>query len=535
MDKMPEVKRFDNGGSIWKNTFSNFEATVYTPEAKKELLSDTINYGFIAPYLLVFPERHLSFEEAMDFSDKMGFSRLAEDFATSVVFISPLCKDWADAPSDIFSNIISNSKIGQYYKDGCLRFWNFFTRKDEGYYIRGAIFRTCLFAFGKSADYIAKNCLKHFEGDGLWGKSDLAPVTCFLSGLSTKPVIQADDIPILSYNNSKECDDIFEAACKYFEKKSFPEENYAEVIYRDYYSFAKKFRRMTGPLTLDEDLEKDGLKIEAGIETVKTSADNQGDDRGSSEHKIGYVAFYNKALKGPLPLVLGFHGGGDSSFFLSIMAGWAKIAHRHNFLFVAIENHINSTASEMLEFTEKLKKKYQIDSSRIYATGFSMGGIKTWDIIQEVPQLIAAAAPMDATVDVGQNVYFTQSPCSPNRTKAVPVFYAGGEISPLPELPYQDQRCINRMKYALELNGAQKEYKVSLGNKDNWENKLWGISGDITEKKFDASRNATLTMEKFKNKEGKILNVFASISGQGHDCREHTCEQAWLFMSGFSK
>ena len=59
----------------------------------------------------------------------------------------------------------------------------------------------------------------------------------------------------------------------------------------------------------------------------------------------------------------------------------------------------------MIELLEILKKKYKIDSTRIYATGFSMGGCKTWDMIQEYPQVLAAAAPMDATFDVGCNVY----------------------------------------------------------------------------------------------------------------------------------
>ena len=57
----------------------------------------------------------------------------------------------------------------------------------------------------------------------------------------------------------------------------------------------------------------------------------------------------------------------------------------------------------------------------------------------------------------------------------------------------------------------------------------------VTIKTFDNSRNATLTMELFKNNEDKIYNIFASISEQGHDCREHTCEHAWHFMNEFSR
>lgn len=530
MKEKPEIIQAKNG-ICWKHDFDSFKATVYVPMAEEKLQADILNYGFISPYLLVFAPKDFSFEEAVNFADKNMLTKLAADYASSVVFIYPKSGDWKSAKKDLFSDIISNSKIHEYYENGFVRNWNRFTKQIDGYYIRGAIFRTCLFGFGDSADYIAKNCINHFEGDGLWGRSDLAPVTCILSKLSVIPDISCRDIPVVSYDNSKEINDYIKKNCDYCLCKENAD------FYTDYYSFAKKFRRMNGPLIIDEDVEADGLIRETGTAIVKTSEDNFGDDKDKENHTIGYFAFYNKGLlqKGPLPLVLGFHGGGDSCFFFSIMAGWAKIAHRHNFLLVTIENHLNSTATEMVELIEHLKKKYPIDEKRIYATGFSMGGIKTWDLIQEYPQLLAAAAPMDATVDVGQNVYFMEIKKDVNKSVSVPIFYAAGEITPLPELPFQEQKCLNRMAYALKLNKAEKEYNVKLEDKDNWQNKFWGIDGDFTLQKYDETRKSTLTMQLFKNNENKIYNVFASISDQGHDCREHTCEHAWNFMSRFTR
>ena len=545
MEKMPEVTKNENG-AFWKNTYEKFEALVYVP--KTQLQGDILNYGFNAPYLLVFAEKQLSQEEAVLFARTKGFEKLAADFASSVVFISPVADgkvcDWANAEPDILSEIISNSRIHQYHKDGVVIANNFFRHSIDGYYIRGAIFRTVLCGYGRSADYIAENCLHHFEGDGLWGRSDLAPAACVLTGLSIAPEVGAEDIPVVSYGNSQEAEQLLESRCKHFLKRDAEPD--AEGFISDFNTFIKQFRRMNGPLQIDPDLEKDGLVIESGIAQVKTSPDNCGDDKGTENHKIGYFAFYNKGLfesqtakeKG-IPLVLGFHGGGDSCFFFATMAGWAKICHRHNFLLVTIENHLNSTATEMLELIEELKKKYRIDKSRIYATGFSMGGCKTWDMIQEYPQVLAAAAPMDATFDVGCNVYGNKVEKGINTTVPVPVFYAGGEVTPLPELPFQEQKCLDRMAYTLLLNNAELagryEEEVKLENKDSWENKIWGINGNEVETSYDEGRDATLTMQKFRGTDGRILSVFASISGQGHDCREHTCEHAWNFMSQFTR
>ena len=546
MEKMPEVTKTKDG-AYWRNTYEKFEAQVYVP--KSELQGDILNYGFMAPYLLVFTEKPLSYDELVSFARQQGYEKLAAAFDSSVVFISPLSEkgqpcSWKEAAPDILSEIISNSKIHQYHKDGVVIANNVFRHSIDGYFIRGAIFRILLCGFGSGADYIAENCLHHFEGDGLWGRSDLAPATCLLTDLSVLPAVGADDIPVISYGNSPEVNELLESHCKFFIKRDGAVT--AEEFINDYYSFAKQFRRMNGPLQIDPDLEKEGLIIEPDLAEVTTSADNCGDDRGTKTHKIGYFAFYNKGLlesetakTSGLPLVLGFHGGGDSCFFFATMAGWAKICHRHNFLLVTIENHLNSTATEMLELLEILKKKYPIDSSRIYATGFSMGGCKTWDMIQEYPQVLAAAAPMDATFDVGCNVYGNKVEGGINTTVPVPVFYAGGEVTPLPELPFQAQKCLDRMAYVLLLNNceaaARYEEEVKLENKDSWENKIWGINGDEVETSYDESREATLTMQKFRSTDGRILSVFASISGQGHDCREHTCEHAWNFMKQFTR
>ena len=529
MNNAPDVTYIEDGGAIWRQKFESFEATVYVPSNDKD--DDILNYGYIAPYLLVFAPERYSYEDAVGFARENGFERLAADFATSVVFIYPVSENgWKDASDSIFGEILSNSAIHQYYKDGYVKRFNRFTKEVDDYRIRGAIFRTNLFGFGESADYIAKNCLKHFEGDGLWGRADSAAVTCILSGLSLAPDIQADDIPVISIGNTDEINDLFRSKVKYLLVKDKAD------FYCDYYEFSKKFRRMLGILELDPDLEAEGLICDPGIETVTTSKDDHGDDKGTEKHRVGYFAFYNSGLfdRGQVPLLLSFHGGGDSAFYIAYISGWAKIAHRHDFLLVSLENHLNSTATEMVELIDSLRKKYPIDPSRIYCTGFSMGGCKSWDMVGEYGQILAGAAPMDATFEMGLNSYGEPSIMPLNTTIPVPIFYAGGEITPLPELPFQAQKCIDRIKYVLELNRTGKTYDVKLEDKDNWVNKIWGINGDIRHCSHDDSRNSNLTIEMF-NTGDRCLTALASVSGQGHECREHTCENAWRFLSNFRR
>ena len=315
MNEMPSITKV-KGESCWEHTFERFSAVCYVPENDKD--DELLNYGFVAPYLLVFAPKKFSFDEAADFAKDKGFEILAKDFATGVVFIYPTSANgWKDADPKIFDEILEESRINQYYKDGVAICKNRFTGGIDGYFIRGALFRTNLYGYGESADFIAKNYLKHFKGQGLWFKdADSAAVTCILEKLSVIPDVEADDIPVISVGNSDEINAVLKKKAKYILIKDKAD------VKADFYAFSRKFRRMLGQLEIDPDLEADGMIIEPGSETLKTSKDNFGDDKGTEEHRVGYFAFYNKGIfdNGPVPLLLAFHGGGDSAFYISYIS-----------------------------------------------------------------------------------------------------------------------------------------------------------------------------------------------------------------------
>lgn len=528
----PSVKFFNDGSRIWEHKFEHFTAKVYVPETS--LPDEVINFGYSAPYLIYLENESLSQEQAKELACKTGLEQIASNYATSVVFISPSSGSWQNQDEKLYLELISNSKIHQYYKDGYAILNNRFTHSCDGYAIRGAIFRTVLIGKKEAADYIASKLLKKLTGDGLWGPADVCPTMCILENLSQQPDLQRDDIPIVSIKNEKSIDETYKNQCKHLFLSDFVD--YLSI----YNNFGRQFLRWgwDGELQIQMDFEKLGIIEEPCFTEIKVSGDNAGDDKDSTVHKIGYISYYNKNLfddNTPVPLLLCFHGGGDSAKHIAQVSNWAKVAHDHNFLLICIENHINSTATEMMTLLEVLKKQYPVDSTRIYATGFSMGGCKTWDLYQEYPTVFAGLAPMDATFDVGLNVYGKPSPCQINKDVLVPIFYAGGEITPLPELPFQAQKCLDRMKYVFEVNDLKTEYNVKFDQQDSWGNKIWGISGDKIEVIHDDSRNSDLTMNYFASQDGRFYTVFASISGQGHECRYHTCKQAWKFISQFKR
>lgn len=530
MKSFPEVVTLANGVKCWTHEFDSFRVKVVVPQPAP--LADIVNFGFDAPYLLVFEEQELTMAEAAAYAEEKGFAAIASEYSTSVVFVHPTCQGgWDNATEQLFIDLVAESRIGPYYQDGVFRSKNRFGKEWGDLFIRGAIFRTHLFGKGKSADYIARCCLKTQQGLYLWGPGEITATTATLEGLSVVPRPQRRDIPVVSVGNSDEVNAQLQASCDHLLVQSE-----ADMI-SAFRGFLRGCKRWCGVLSIEQTMDEQGMVEEPSCATVPTSADNCGDDAGTTEHRIGYIAYYRKGLldNGSVPMVLAFHGGGDSALHMAHVSGWYRVAQRNDFLLICVENHLNSTATEAVALIGKLKEKYPIDEKRIYASGFSMGGIKTWDLFQEYPQVFAALAPMSATVDVGHNVYFHESPVQPNRSVPVPLFYAGGEITPLPELPFQAEKCVDRIRYVLEVNQAKTACNVSFADQSSWANPIWGVSGDRVEKIDDPSRGSVLTIHYFTSEDGAERTALASISEQSHECREHTCENAWRFMSQFSR
>ena len=287
MEKKPEIKILNNSNKYWEAKYDDFYVQVVKPNCND--ITEIVNYGFMTPYFLIFEENKMSDQEAVDFAEKSGLASIAELYGGTVVFVYPTCEGgWANAKEDFFPSIIAKSKIGQYYEDGLTRTRDRFTGDWGEFFIRGALNRTCIFGYGASADFIAKNYLKFVEGEGFWGKCDIAPVTCILERLSVVPTPERRDIAVISVGNSDEINKALE-------------ENVDHVLVKDKadyvkdFHFMKKYRRMVGHFEEEDDLEALGLTVEPGYVEVETSADNRGDDKDTKFHKIGYVAYYNKA------------------------------------------------------------------------------------------------------------------------------------------------------------------------------------------------------------------------------------------------
>lgn len=525
MKERPQVRE-TVGGKYWEHEYERFYLKVYVPD--NELDGQTNNYSFRAPLLLIFEENRQDIGDAVKFARESGLADIAASVDSSVLFVYPK-KAWSEEDAELYAAVISEIKMIPVYSDGIVENFDFFAQEFKGYFARGAVFRADIYSFGASADYVAENLLDTVQGEYLWGPGEITPAMCSMERLSVSPKVKRRDIPVMSIGNSdainscfNECENkLIKAAAEY--KK-------------DYYSFVKKYKMWCGHIEYEPDFEALGMTEDVGSVTVETSADNF--QIKEKTHKVGYFAYYNNGIfdNGAVPLVIGFHGGGDSSMYFTFVAGWWEIAHRYGFLFVSVENHQFVTASEAAALINELKKRYNIDEHRIYAAGFSMGSGKTWDLYQEYPEIFAGIMPASALFPVYTTFFGTPCTDNLNKTVPVPVFYSGGEDSHLPELPFQSPQCIERLKYVAEVNRLSEKFgDISFEDKENWADPIWGAAPDRVDKVFDASTGSTLTVNYYNSDDGVCRTAFASVSGQIHECRHHSCENAWKFISRFSR
>lgn len=529
----------EDGSVLHEFECNSFQVFLLLP--KNDRQSNLINYGFTGPTLTVFPDNKLRKDELDVYAAEKGLLPIAEKNGVGIIFVNPTGTDWSREPVGAYEAVASNLAIAQSnFRDGLAVVHDDTLPDEVAYKILGSCVRMYVYGFGSGADYVSAHYLKHMTGSavlGDLGQAELTMVCCTLVQGSRLPAPEKNDIHVVSVGNSEAYNRILREYCE-----EVVTEDTVDLA-RDFRNVIGNYRRWVGKIMPAYNYEAEGIIDMPESVMLPISEDNEAFHKQfffmkNREHKVGYVTFYDKNLdvkNGKVPLVLVFHGGGDSAYATASLAEWPEIGQAEHFLTVAVEMHLTVSAKEVSALIDHLMEEYSIDPERIYATGFSMGGIKSWDLLEQCPERFAALMPMDAIQYVGGNCFGGKTEVV-NEDILVPLFYVGGVDSFGVELPCHHERAIERIAYVAKVNRFKENYSVSLDQKDHWEDPFYGMKGAQTDVLHDEMfPESEYRVNYYESEDGNCYTALMSVTHQGHEIRPFTNRFAWNFVKKFRR
>ncbi len=218
------------------------------------------------------------------------------------------------------------------------------------------------------------------------------------------------------------------------------------------------------------------------------------------------------------PLLVALHGFGDHPRFIEQYTGFSRLSDKEKFIVVypyGLQNSktkkfswnggsccgeaFNKKEDDVLfinNLVDELSKKYNIDSKKIYLTGFSNGGLLTYKIATEAPEKFAAFAVVSGSIGgkiKKDDPYFNLS----KPKKAVPILIMHGKND-------------NLISYNGGFNQDQSATFTSF--KDSVD--FWVRNNNAT--KIDTIENEKFIEEKYETK-NKLNSIEAyTIKDSGH-------------------
>lgn len=511
----------------------------------KAWIASPVNYemrSVAAPILYVYPDQtiHEPDQVAAYLHENQIEQYLCSEFGIAVVF-APANEQWG--PDDVKSymavtqNFTDNSDVE--VEEGIVQGYasGVFVRFDphpEGKY-SGSTGRLYIIAEGKGADFAAR-CL---ISDDLsiptpWGALIQQDPTGFVlfngqnpAGCGHTPVVAAlfscgselrESMKVLNQADRGDGDVAFNSANTAQRILIRSADSLKEAVEKGlkFVSGVHRYSlgRTSNRLLEIPNFEECGIKAERHFEEISTGL-------------IEYIEYVPEQVKtmgaGSAPLLILLHGGGSSAEFIAWVSEYPIIGKEDNLIVLSINHHVKKNSDEILELADQYIRQHPVvNKARIYVSGFSMGSVKTQEFALKHSHRIAAVSPQSGSSGFG----------GVGEGEMVPVYYVGGEESPLPELPKPEgqENDINQMVVNMcRMN------RVPLSPERKDPGSKYGYRPDAVTLIRSKDGLNTITQECFISEDGVMRTILSSASNMTHCTLKCNCEEAWKFMREFTR
>ncbi len=238
----------------------------------------------------------------------------------------------------------------------------------------------------------------------------------------------------------------------------------------------------------------------------------------------------NTAPAGSIPLILANHGGGDDPRVFVEEFGLLELAGKERVAVVAPDHStITAVKNQALEalVNYMLATYPALDASRVYMTGYSMGGGATYSMAYYKPEMFAAIAPF-----AGSATPITDEQKASFKVD-LPIIMSISAFDPPPRRLAAEEGNPNEAEQGMiktwcGLNG------IELGDFDFDKYPLFGFQADakLTDTVNDEFARYTFYMN---NKDGEPRFAFTYVMDMIHALYPEYAFIAWDFMKNFSR
>lgn len=508
----------------------NGDAYFYVPTASKLLSVRTCT----TPILVVMGDSDFTEETVPEAAEASGIAQIANEEGAIAVFLNSKGDTWTDDDVATYTSIFTSfsDDSNTEYTQG---------KSADGIYA-GSLQRIYVFAEGSAADFVAEhfnNQLDCFVDYGMYQlNNDVTPAyTAMFQPTVNMPntTEYPHDIPMAAINpaDTAQAKDALGALVPVTKSSYVGEGGFdSATVMEIYHSHMSALRRQSGVIVPIPNLDALGM-----IETVVPRTT----ENGTIECYEYASKSFSEADADSVPLVFLFHGGGNHAQYFAWASGWIDIAAADNLFLVSLDKHVAFTSADVIELLGQLQEEYpQIDSSRIYATGFSMGAVKCWNLAIKYPEYFAGIMPCDAgymseNSNAGGLEGIAIEDEIPVSETIIPIFYvAGGQSFTHEDVTLEEGGGMNNVGVILQRIFAMNQVDSNYFY-DETKNANWGIEAADTETVHNATFDNDMEISSIASQDGTVYTKLCFDVEKGHESYVLDGLEAWKFIKQFTR
>ena len=221
------------------------------------------------------------------------------------------------------------------------------------------------------------------------------------------------------------------------------------------------------------------------------------------------------------PMVISAHGMGQDIAYQKQQSRWDQVADTAKFLVVYPQSDgstwdLGANGADIAfikAIIKEMSSKYKIDLKRVYMSGFSMGGMLTYSVANNMADQIAACAPVSG-YPIGD---MTAKPSRP-----IPIIHTNGDADDV----------VHYEPWKGTFNGMYQEQQGAYAQAE-----AWAKANECDDTPIESVVDGAATRYVWKNGKCGVEVCLNKIYGKGHwpsNDKYHSVREIWKFLRRFS-